>query len=82
MTDYYAVFTRLTSAVTQDINIPEKIEPLKKTFFTSYNIGTICVILLFIFTIVIFLIQLSELTDKSKTIFSGIIISTVIIIFC
>lgn len=82
MTDYYAVFTRLTSAVTQDINIPEKIEPLKKTFFTSYNIGTICVILLFIFAIVIFLIQLSELTDKSKTIFSGIIISTVIIIFC
>lgn len=32
MTDYYAVFTKLTSAVTQDIHIPEKIEPLKKHF--------------------------------------------------
>jgi hypothetical protein len=82
MTDYYAVFTRLTSAVTQDINIPEKIEPLKKTFFTSYNIGIICIISLFIFGIIITLIVSSGLTDKSKTIFSGIIISTGIIIFC
>lgn len=81
MTDYYAVFTKLTSAVTQDINIPEKIEPLKKTFFTSDNICKICLISLFIFTVIIALIASSQLTDKSKTIFSGIIISIGIIIF-
>lgn len=81
MTDYYAVFTRLTSAVTQDINIPENIEPLKKTFFTSDNIGKICLVSLFIFAVIIALIASSQLTDKSKTIFSGIIISIVIIIF-
>lgn len=80
MTDYYAVFTRLTSAVTQDINIPEKIEPLKKTFFTSDNICKICLISLFIFAVIIALIASSQLTDKSKTIFSGIIISIGIII--
>lgn len=82
MTDYYAVFTRLTSAVTQDINIPEKIEPLKKTFFISDNIGKICLISLFMFIVIIGLIMSSQLTDKSKTIFSGIIISIGIIIFC
>jgi|GEM_PF-1692629 hypothetical protein len=80
MIDYYAVFTRLTSAVTQDINIPEKIEPLKKTFFTSDNICKICLISLFIFAVIIALIASSQLTDKSKTIFSGIIISIGIII--
>lgn len=81
MIDYYAVFTKLTSAVTQDINIPEKIEPLKKTFFTSDNIGKICLVSLFIFAVIIALIASSQLTDKSKTIFSGIIISIGIIMF-
>lgn len=81
MTDYYAVFTKLTSAVTQDIHIPEKIEPLKKTFFISDNIGKICLISLFIFAVIIALIASSQLTDKSKTIFSGIIISIGIIMF-
>lgn len=81
MTDYYAVFTKLTSAVTHDVNIPEKIEPLKKTFFTSDNIGKFWLILLFIFAVTITLIASSQLTDKSKTIFSGIIVSIVIIIF-
>lgn len=81
MIDYYAVFTKLTSAVTQDINIPEKIEPLKKTFFTSDNICKIWLILLFIFAVIITFIASSQLTDKSKTIFSGIIVSIVIIIF-
>ena len=80
MTDYYAVFTKLTSAVTQDIHIPEKIEPLKKTFFISDNIGKICLISLFMFIVIIGLIMSSQLTDKSKTIFSGIIISIGIII--
>lgn len=81
MIDYYAVFTKLTSAVTQDIHIPEKIEPLKKTFFTSDNIGKICLVSLFIFAVIIALIASSQLTDKSKTIFSGIIISIGIIMF-
>lgn len=81
MIDYYAVFTKLTSAVTQDIHIPEKIEPLKKTFFTSDNISKICLVSLFIFAVIIALIASSRLTDKSKTIFSGIIISIGIIMF-
>lgn len=80
MTDYYAVFTKLASAVTQDIHIPEKIEPLKKTFFISDNTGKICLISLFMFIVIIGLIMSSQLTDKSKTIFSGIIISIGIII--
>lgn len=81
MTDYYAVFTKLTSAVTQDIHIPEKIEPLKKTFFTSDNICKICLISLFIFAVIIALIASSQLTDKSKTIFSGVIILMGLTIF-
>ena len=82
MIDYYAVFTNLTSAVTQDINIPEKIEPLKETFFTSDNISKICLVSLFIFAVIIALITSSQLTDKSKTSFSGVIISIGIIMFC
>lgn len=81
MTDYYAVFTKLTSAVTHDINIPEKIEPLKKSFFTSDNVCKICLVSLFIFAVIIALIASSQLTDKSKTIFSGTIISIGIIMF-
>ena len=81
MIDYYAVFTKLTSAVTQDIHIPEKIEPLKETFFTSDNISKICLISLFIFAVTIALIASSQLTDKSKTIFSGVIILMGLAIF-
>lgn len=82
MIDYYAVFTKLTSAVTQDIHIPEKIEPLKKTFFTSDNMSKICLVSLFIFGVIITLIVSSQLTDESKTIFLGVVILMGITIFC